>query len=196
MLGLSYNDPHTGEPYDGAADQDKNPRILTFVDIALYEPLPPSWSKERLSLHTGGGRFVLSAPIPLNSYPRSSVLGEGDISFWRLAIMWKRGDPLPPKRATIEYIESQIGLIQDNPAVRIAALLGGSRYRVRNAIAEAMYKPFGRAHVLLAGDSAHSFSPTGGQGAHSSIASAFRVRFENDSQIRHESWVPGRTCTE
>lgn len=87
--------------------------------------------------------------------------------------MWKRGDPLPPTRATIEYVESQIGLIQDNPEVKIAALLNGSRYRVRNAIAEAIYKPFGQGHVLLAGDSAHAFSPTGGQGAYSSIASAF-----------------------
>jgi len=199
LLGLSYNDPHTGEPYDGAADRYHHPRIFTFADLALYDPLPPSWSKDRLSLHTGGGRFVLSVPLPLSAYSRSSVPGEGDISFWRIAIMWKRGDPLPPKRPTIEYVESQISLIQDNPAVRIAALLNGSRYRVRNAIAEAMYKPLGQGHVLLAGDSGHAFSPTGGQGAHFIYNPCFpssNRELRTICKIRHEPWLSGRTRNE
>jgi len=70
------------------------------------------------------------------------------------------------RAATTEYVESQISLIKDSTAVKIAAVLNGNRYRIRNALVETMYKRLGLGHVLLAGDSAHAFSPAGGQGAH------------------------------
>jgi FAD binding domain len=170
---LSFNNPYTGEPYDDDANRDHHPQIITLVDIALFEPLPPSWSKDQLSFYTGGGRFVLSAPLPLSSYPRSLIPGEGEIALWRVGIMWNRGTPLPPRKATVEYVESQ--LVRDNVPVKIAALLNTSRYRVRNALVETMYKPLGQGHILLAGDSAHSFSPAGAQGIHSSIAYLIRL---------------------
>ena len=163
---MSFNDPQTGGPYDDAADRDHHPRVLTVTDIALYEPLPPSWSKEKISYHTGGGQFFLSVPVPPTSYPRSLVPGEAEISFWRIAILWKPGSPLPPKTTTTEYVESHINSIKDSTTVKIAAVINGNKYRIRNALIETMYKPLGQGHVLLAGDSAHAFSPAGGQGAH------------------------------
>jgi 2-polyprenyl-6-methoxyphenol hydroxylase-like FAD-dependent oxidoreductase len=80
---------------------------------------------------------------------------------------------------TTGYVESQISFIKDSSTVKIAAILNGNRYRIRNALVETMYKPLGQGHVLLAGDSAHAFSPAGGQGAHLvSMASVIRVRIE------------------
>ena len=118
------------------------------------------------AIHTGGGQFFLSVPLPPASYPRSLIPGEAEISFWRIAILWKPGSPLPPRAAPTEYVESQISLIKDSTTVKIAAVFNGNRYRIRNALVETMYKRLGLGHVLLAGDSAHAFSPAGGQGAH------------------------------
>lgn len=178
--------------YDDAASRDHHPSILTVTDIVLREPLPPSWSKEKFSLHTGGGQLIISVPLPLTSYPPSLVPGDGEISFWRLVILWEQGTPLPPRATTIEYVESRIGLVKDNPTVKIVAVLNGNRYRIRNALVETMYKPLGQGHVLLAGNSAHAFSPAGGQGAHSSstISSSRSNRIELRSiyEIRPESW--------
>ena len=55
----SFHDPQTGEPHDNTADQDHHPRILTLTNIAIYEPLPPSWSKEKLP-YPAGGQFIFS----------------------------------------------------------------------------------------------------------------------------------------
>jgi len=90
------------------------------------------------------------------------IPGEGGLTFWRIAVI--RGDILPPKPMTVEFIQSQLDRVQDDFHVEIAALLNGNRHHMRYAVANQLYKPIGSGHVLLAGDAAHVHSPTGGQG--------------------------------
>lgn len=162
-MGFSFADPVTGVPFHNTEQQHPHyNRRPTLVDIAVRGPIPPSWARDRLSFHYGGG-FFLTIPLPSTSYPDMMVPGQGDLSFWRVTTV---GDGLavPPNPMTLEYVQSQLDQIQDEFRVEITALLNGNRYRVRCAVAEQLYKPLGSGHVLLVGDAAHVHSPTGAQG--------------------------------
>ena len=160
-MGLSFTDPATGIPFHNTEQlYPRSTRRPTLVDIAVRGPIPPSWARDRLSFHYGGG-LVLTIPLPSTSYPDTMVPGQGDLTFWRVTTV---GPTLPPSPMTLEYVQSQLDRIQDEFRVEITALLNGNRYRVRCAVAEQLYKPLGSGHVLLVGDAAHVHSPTGAQG--------------------------------
>jgi len=62
------------------------------------------------------------------------IPGEGGLTFWRIAVI--RGDILPPKPMTVEFIQSQLDRVQDDFRVEIAALLNGNQYHLRYAVAK------------------------------------------------------------
>lgn len=161
-MGLSFTDPVTGVPFHSIRNQH-DPRFQRSIvaDIAIRGSTPPSWARDKVTFHFGGG-FFMAIPLPSATYPHSTVPGEGDLTFWRVATAG--GDALPPKPMTIEFVQSELDRVRDHFHVKIAAVLSGNRYGVRHAVAEGFYRPLGSGHVLLAGDAAHVHSPAGGQG--------------------------------
>ena len=161
-MGFSFTDPVTGVPFTSSKN-DNDPRFQRSIvaDIAVRGSTPPSWARDRVTFHYGGGFFV-TIPLPSATYPDSTVPGEGELTFWRIATAGS--DRLPPKPMTIEFVQSQLDRVQDDLRVEIAAVFNGNRYRVIHAVAEEFHRPLGSGHVLLAGDAAHVHSPAGGQG--------------------------------
>ena len=161
-MGLSFTDPATRAQCWGRENRDDPySQWISLADIAIRGPIPSSWAQDKLSFHCGGVLF-LTIPLPSATYPDSTVPGEEDLTFWRIAVV--KSDTQPPKTMTVEFIQSQIDRVQDDFRVEITAFLNGNRYRIRCAVVEQLYKPLGSGHVLLAGDAAHVHSPAGGQG--------------------------------
>jgi len=115
----------------------------------------------------------MTIPHPSTTYPPSTVHGEGDLTFWRIAVA--PPNVVPPQPMTIEFLQSQLDKVQDEFRVEIAALLNGNRYRLRCAVAEQLYRLMGSGHVLLAGDAAHVHTPVGGQGLNLGMCDAIAL---------------------
>jgi 2-polyprenyl-6-methoxyphenol hydroxylase-like FAD-dependent oxidoreductase len=93
-------------------------------------------------------------------------------TFWRAVLNITVKNELPPAEPDVAYVQEYFNKRRDmwdeKDWPKVLEVRTSSRYRVREAMASTMYKPFGtRGHVLLIGDAAHVHSPAGGQGTFS-----------------------------
>jgi len=110
--------------------------------------------------------LIIPLPLPDDIHQR----GAESLTFWRAVFNLAGKNELPPAKPDLVYVQESFNKRRDiwdeKVWPKVLEVRESSRYRVREAMASTMYKPFGtRGHVLLVGDAAHVHSPVGGQGA-------------------------------
>jgi len=153
-----------------------------MADIAVRGSTPPSWARNKLTFHFGSGLFM-TIPLPPATYPDSMVAGDGDLTFWRIGTS---GNALPPNPMTVEFIQSELDRKLGDFRVEITAFLNGTRYSVRCAVAEQLYKALGSGHVLLVGDAAHVHGPAGAQGLNLGMCDAMALAKAISAHIKSQ----------
>lgn len=171
LAGISFENPFNGESYhiphyEGIENEF---RYLVLVDIVLEGPYPPTFLRDRLSTTIDPSGMFLLIPLP----PPDDIHQHGaeSLTVWRavLNLAGTGKNELPPAKPDLayvqEYFKKRREIWEEKYWPTVLEVRESSRYRVREAIASAMYKPLGtRGHVFLVGDAAHVHSPVGGQG--------------------------------
>jgi len=163
--------PFNGEPYHISHREgiEKELQYLVLVDIVLEGSYPSTFLRDRLSSTIDPWGMFLLIPLPL---PDDIHRHDADsLTFWRAAFNITVKGELPPVKPDLAYVQEYFNkrrdIWEERNWPKVLEIRESSRYRVREAIASTMYKPFGtHGHVLLVGDAAHVHSPAGGQGAH------------------------------
>ena len=170
LAGISFANPFNGEPYyiphREAIEQGR--QYLVLADIVLDGSYPPTFLRDRLStmIDPLGMFLLIPLPLPDDIHQR----GSESLTFWRMVINFTVNNELPPVKPDLVYVQEYFnklrGIWEEKDWPKVLEVRESSRYRVREAIANTMYKPFGaHGHVLLVGDAAHVHSPAGAQGA-------------------------------
>ena len=149
---------------------EKELQYLVLADIVLEGSYPPTFPRDRPSNTINPWGVFLLIPLPLPDDIHQH--GANGLTFWRAVFinMVKAIDELPPAEPDVAYVQEYFNqhreIWEEKDWPKVLEVRTASRYRVREAIASTMYKPFGTCgHVLLIGDAAHVHSPAGGQGA-------------------------------
>jgi 2-polyprenyl-6-methoxyphenol hydroxylase-like FAD-dependent oxidoreductase len=170
LAGISFTNPFNGEPYHIPHHEaiEKELQYLVLADVILEGSYPSTFLRDRLSTTIDpSGMFVLvPIPLPDDMHQRDAE----SLTFWRVVFNITVKNELPPAKPDLAcvqgYFDKRRDIWEEKEWPKVFEVRESSRYRVREAIASTMYKPFGsRGHVLLVGDAAHVHSPVGGQGA-------------------------------
>ncbi|EJD54340.1 FAD/NAD(P)-binding domain-containing protein [Auricularia subglabra TFB-10046 SS5] len=191
LAGIRFIDPHT------KLEPAPSPTVVQLVlaDILLYGPLPASFSTTRPSSIFGDDGMVIL--YPLKNPPDSP----DNTFFFRFIGSLTTEDPEPPSTPSVTYIQNLLdargpGSRTGRPTQRVAAVLTGSRYRTRSAIADDFCRLPPRqgrgGAVVLVGDSAHVHSPAGGQGMNLGICDGVRLGRALAAGTRSALWTYAR----
>ena len=170
LAGISFTNPFNGEPYHiphrGATEEGL--QYLVLADVVLEGSYPSTFLRDRLSttIDPSGMFVVIPLPLPDDIHQRDT----GSLTFWRTGFNITVKNELPPAKPDLayvqEYFDKRRDIWEEKTWPKVLEVRDASRYRVREAMASTMYKPFGTCgYVLLVGDAAHVHSPVGGQGA-------------------------------
>ncbi|KAJ7638215.1 FAD/NAD(P)-binding domain-containing protein [Roridomyces roridus] len=158
FAGIPFVDPITKKPAaPGRADKS-----FVVADV-VFEKLPTNLPREILQIKVADEGFVMTGPMVDSSLP--------DDLKQNLFRLYLNTVDIPPPNPDITYLQGILdargaGLCSTPLEVpRIGKLLSSSRFRTRNALADSyVHAAPGGAYILLAGDSAHTHGPGGGQG--------------------------------
>jgi 2-polyprenyl-6-methoxyphenol hydroxylase-like FAD-dependent oxidoreductase len=169
LANISFNNPFNGEPYHIPHQEaiEKNAQYMTLADILLEGSHPSTFLRDSLTatIHPSGSFLLVPLSLPDDIEPSNPK----NLTFWRVAFTVVIKHDLPPAQPDLAYIQESFdkrrGIWEEKEWAKVAEVRTGSRYRVREAMASTMHKPFGDGgNILLAGDAAHVHSPAGGQG--------------------------------
>ena len=170
LAGISFTNPFNGEPYHIPHQEVTGNELqyLVLADIVLEGSYPSTFLRDRLSTTIDPSGMFLLIPLPLPDDIHQS--GAETLTFWRAVFNITVNNGLPPAKPDLAYVKEYFikhqGIWEEKYWPKVLEVRESSRYRVREAMASTMHKPFGpRGHVLLVGDAAHVHSPAGGQGA-------------------------------
>ena len=169
LAGISFSNPFTGEPYQIPHHEGRkeNAHYITLADILLEGPHPITFLRDYLTMtiHPAGAFLLVPLPLPDDIKPSNPK----NLTFWRVAFDSPTTHELPPAKPDLAFVQESFDKRRDiweqKEWPKVAEVREASRYRVREAMASTVYKPFGTGgHILLIGDAAHVHSPSGGQG--------------------------------
>ena len=167
---IPFTNPFNGEPYHipHSEAMERQSQYLVLADVVLEGSYPSTFLRDRLSTTIDPSGMLLLIPLPLPGDIRQH--GAESLTFWRVGFPVTVKNELPPAKPDLAYVqrcfEARRGMWEEKDWPKVMEARECSRYRVREAMASTMYKPFGtHGHVMLVGDAAHVHSPAGGQGA-------------------------------
>lgn len=167
---ISFANPFNGEPYHIPHSEaiERQPQYLVLADVVLEGSYPSTFLRDHLNFTIDPSGMVLLIPLPLPD--DIGQHGAGRLTFWRVVFrVTAKNEPLPAKPDVAfvqQYFDKRRSIWEEKDWPKVLEVRESSRYRVREAMASTMYKPFGtHGHVLLVGDAAHVHSPAGGLGA-------------------------------
>jgi 2-polyprenyl-6-methoxyphenol hydroxylase-like FAD-dependent oxidoreductase len=169
LAGVSFHSPFPGSPYyiPPQGDIEKNAHYVTLADILLEGTYPSTFLRNHgtFTVHPSGVFFLVPLPFPDDIGPSNLK----NLTFWRTGFNLTITPEVPPTQPDLAYIQECFNkrrdMWEEKEWPKVAEVRAASSFRVREAIASTAYKPFGDGgHILLAGDAAHTHSPSGGQG--------------------------------
>jgi 2-polyprenyl-6-methoxyphenol hydroxylase-like FAD-dependent oxidoreductase len=176
LADISFANPFNGEPYHIPHSEaiERQVQYLVLSDVVLEGSYPSTFLRDRLSMIIDPSGMLLLIPLPLPDDIHQR--GAEGLTFWRVVFPITIKNELPPAKPDLadiqRYFDQRRGIWEEKDWPKVLEVRESSRYRVREAMASTMYKPFGtHGHVLLVGDAAHVHSPAGGQGAFPRLSS-------------------------
>ena len=174
---ISFANPFNGEPYHiphSEAVERQPAQYLVLADVVLKGSYPSMFLRDHLSITIDPLGTLVLIPLPLPDDIHQH--GAESLTFWRAAFPVTVKNELPPAKPDLadiqQYFDERHCIWEEKDWPKVLEVREASRYRVREAMASTMYKPFGaHGHMLLVGDAAHVHSPVGGQGTFPRLSS-------------------------